>query len=344
MPKREPAPGRRSPTLDVVAGKAGVSRATASRALNGAPNVSADTRRAVLDAAASLDYIPNRAARSLVTRRSDTVAFVVRESGDRFFDDPFFSRILRGAHGLLAEHGKQLVFVVNSDETDTRRFLNFASGGHVDGAVVISAHGKDSLPCDLLALGVPVVLNGRPLAEASGLHYVDADNRGGARAATTWLVQRGCRSIGTVTGPQDMAAGRDRLAGYREAIRAVGEKPNPKAIAEGDFSVAGGFEGMRRLLKLVPDLDGVFVGNDLMSVGAMQAVESVGRRVPEDIAVVGFDDIPIASMTQPPLTTIRQPIEAMGRQMAAMLLDLLRGRSVPQSLVLPTELVRRGSA
>jgi DNA-binding LacI/PurR family transcriptional regulator len=327
-----------------VARRAGVSRATASRVLTGATNVSQHAREAVLEAAAEVSYMPNQAARALVTRRSDTIAFVVSEPEDRFFDDPFFARVLRGAHSVLADQGRQLVFVIKSGDLDTERFLNFASGGHIDGALLVSLHGKDPLPQRLQEMGIPVVLNGRPLTPVPGLRYVDADNRGGARDATAHLLQRGCRVVGTITGPRDMSAGKDRLAGYRDAMRAVGETVDPRLVVEGDFSLAGGFEAMRRLLKSAPSLDAVFAANDLMAVGAIQAAESVGRRVPEDIAVVGFDDVPLAVMAQPPLTTVRQPIEAMGREMATMLLDLLEERSTEQRLVLPTELVRSDSA
>ena len=335
---------RTVPTLEVVARRAGVSRATASRVLTGATNVSEHARVAVLEAAAEVSYAPNRAARSLVTQRSDTIAFVVSEPEDRFFDDPFFARLLRGAHTVLADQGQQLVFVIKSGESDTERFLNFASGGHVDGALLVSLHGKDPLPERLIQLGIPVVLNGRSITPVPGLRYVDADNRGGARAATTFLLQRGCRRVATITGPRDMSAGRDRLSGYRDGLRAVGETIDPQLVVEGDFSLHGGFEAMRRLMRAAPDVDGVFAANDLMAVGAIQAVESVGRKVPDDVAVVGFDDVPLAALAQPPLTTIRQPIEAMGREMATMLLDQLDGRETSPRVVLPTELVRRDSA
>jgi DNA-binding LacI/PurR family transcriptional regulator len=344
VPRQRDVDRRRAPTLEVVANRAGVSRATASRVLTGATNVSPQAREAVLEAAAAVSYMPNLAARALVTRRSDTIAFVVSEPEDRFFDDPFFARSLRGAHAVAAERGQQLVFVVKSGARDMDRFLTFASGGHVDGALLVSLHGRDPLPQRLLELGIPVVLNGRPLIQVDGLPYVDADNRDGARAATAQLLQRGCRVVGTITGPRDMAVGRDRLAGYRDAMRAVGEPVDSRVVVEGDFSLSGGFQAMRRLLKMVPDLDGVFVANDLMAVGAMQAVESVGRRIPGDVAVVGFDDIPLAMMANPPLTTVRQPIEAMGRQMATMLIDRLEGRATEPRVILPTELVRRDSA
>ena len=339
-----PPPARRiAPTLEAVAERAGVSRATASRVLNGATNVSQSAREAVERASAELDYTPNLAARSLVTRRSDSVAFVVSESEDRFFDDPFFAGLLRGAHSVVAEQGIQLVFVIKSSDADARRFINYAAGGHIDGAMLVSLHGDDPLPNRLVSLGIPTVVNGRPLGDWTG-HYVDADNRGGGRMATDVLVERGSRVIATITGPRDMNASRDRLAGFRDSLKAAGIKSDRKAVVEGDYSLQGGFDAMQRLLKAVPNVDGVFVGNDLMGVGAIQALERVGRRVPHDVAIVGFDDVPAAVLSNPPLTTVRQPIELMGQQMARMLIDLIESRPVPAALILPTSLVRRESA
>jgi DNA-binding LacI/PurR family transcriptional regulator len=335
---------RVAPTLEVVAALANVSRATASRVLNGSPRVSPEARESVLQAAAELNYTPNRAARSLVTKRSDSLAFVVTESEDRFFHDPFFLNMLRGAHSVLAARERQLLFVVNSGEQDRTRLINYAAGGHVDGVMLVSLHGGDSLPDRLHSLGIPVVLSGRPLDPDSTVHFVDADNRDGARAATALLINRGCRQIATIAGPRDMTAGRDRVAGYRDALRAVGERPDHKAIVDGDFSMESGFAAMRRLLKNLPDVDGIFAANDLMGIGAVQAIQSMGKRVPDDVAVVGFDDVAVAQLSTPALTTIRQPITEMGGQMAQMLVDLVDGQDVPRSVILPTELVRRASA
>lgn len=331
-------------TLEVVAALANVSRATASRVLNGSPRVSPEAKESVLLAAAELNYTPNRAARSLVTKRSDSVAFVVTESQDRFFHDPFFLHMLRGAHSVLAARERQLLFVVNAGEQDRARLINYAAGGHIDGVMLVSVHGGDSLPDQLHSLGVPVVLSGRPLDSDSPVHFVDADNRDGARVATALLLNRGCRQIATISGPRDMTVGRDRIAGFRDALRAVGERPDQKAIVEGDFSIDSGFQAMRRLLLNLPDVDGVFAANDLMGIGAIQAIQSLGKQVPDDIAVVGFDDVAVAELSTPTLTTIRQPITAMGEQMARLLLDLVDGKDVPKAVILPTNLIRRASA
>lgn len=335
-------PGRA--TLDVVAARAGVSRATASRVLRGASNVSPQAREAVLEAVQELSYTVNRAARSLVTRRSDSVGFLVAESEDRMFSDPYFLSILRGAQAEIAAANLQLVFAVASTPDETAQFRTYAAGGHVDGVLLVSLHGDDALPRALEAVGVPTVLNGRPLGADGDLYCVDSDNRDGGRRATEALVRRGARRIATITGPLDMGAGQDRLAGYQDVLRRSGLANGPELVAEGDFTVEGGGAAMRRLLADAPDLDAVFAASDLMAFGAMQELDRAGRRVPADVAVIGFDDIRPAAFTVPPLSTVRQPIDQLGRTMAAVLLARLRGAEPARMTVLPTELVLRESA
>jgi DNA-binding LacI/PurR family transcriptional regulator len=332
------------PTLEVVAARAGVSRATASRVLRGAHNVSSHARSAVLTAAGELSYVPNLAARALVTKRSDSVAFVVAESEERLFSDPYFVTMLRGAHAEIAAAGRQLVFAVVSSASEVEHFEHYASGGHVDGVLLISLHGDARLPRHLERAGVPTVLNGRPTSASKSLYYVDSDNVAGGRAATETLLARGSRRIATITGPLDMAVGLDRLAGYRDAICAAGRTVPKRYVATGDFSIAGGKAAMQRLLQVNPPIDAVFAASDLTALGAMQAIADHGLAVPGDIAVVGFDDIPEAGRAQPALTTVRQPIDEVGRAMARTLLDRIRGAASRRVTVLPVELVRRQSA
>jgi DNA-binding LacI/PurR family transcriptional regulator len=334
----------RPPTLEVVAARAGVSRATASRVLRGASNVSQEARDAVVQAAHDIGYTPNRAARSLVTRRSDSVAFLVAESEDRLFGDPYFLSMLRGAQIEIAASGLQLLFVIASTAAESEQFKHYAAGGHVDGVLLISLHGDDQLPQALERLGVPTVLNGRPLSDDPSLCYVDSDNVAGGAAATEVLIARGARHIATITGPQDMGVGQDRLAGYVAALRRVGRAPFERLIALGDFTVDGGTRAMHRLLTASPDVDAVFAASDLMAIGAMRAIEESGRRIPDDVAVVGFDDVREASLTAPPLTTVRQPIGDLGRTMAHLLLRRLDGEDPPRAMVLPVEVVHRESA
>jgi DNA-binding LacI/PurR family transcriptional regulator len=343
MADRAPAQRASAPTLESVAAEAGVSRGTASRVLSGSRQVSERARTEVLAAAERLGYVPNLAARALVTRRSDSVAFVVAESEERFFADPFFATVLRGAHTTMSRHGRQVIFVVLASAQDRTRFERFAGGGHIDGALFVSLHGPDRLPSDLAFRGVPVVTMGRPYRPGDPTPYVDADNVGGARLATRAMLERGRKTVTTITGPPDMAPSVDRLDGFRAELAAHGRRATKQDIAVGDFSVASGERAMRHLLERRPDLDGVFAANDLMAVGAMQVLAASGRSVPDDVAVVGFDDVPVAAALRPALTTVRQPLVRMGEEMARVLVDALEGRPVGPPVVLPTELVVRES-
>lgn len=339
------SPGvRHPPTLEEVAARAGVSRATASRVLRGASNVSDQARSSVLDAAAQISYAPNRAARSLVTGRSDSIAFLVAETEDRLFSDPFFLGMLRGAQAVIAGAGLQLVFTVAATEDEHARFLHYAGGGHVDGVLVLSLHGRDRLPQQLEQRTVPTVLSGRPLTGDDELFFVDSDNLGGAAMATRYLIETGRRRIATVTGPLDMCAGQDRLTGYRQAIADAGLPEADTLIGHGRFSIASGQAAMTDLLAADPDIDAVFAASDLTAIGVMRAIEAAGRRVRDDIAVVGFDDIGDAELAHPALTTVRQPIAEMGRTMATRLLQRIAGEQPPLQTVLPVELIRRQTA
>ncbi|HEU4674273.1 MAG TPA: LacI family DNA-binding transcriptional regulator [Candidatus Limnocylindrales bacterium] len=339
LPKR--APGLA--TLEEVARVAGVSRATVSRVVNDSPRVSPDVRQAVERAIESLGYVPNRAARSLVTRRSDSVAVVITEPTGRLFSDPFFPRLLRGISAELAGRDRQLVLVMPESAADERRAAAYLSAGHVDGVLLTSLHGDDALPRELLARGVPVVVGGRPI-HGEQVSYVDVDNRAGGREAVAHLAARGRRTIATIAGPHDMAVGIDRLAGYRDGLTAAGLAADPGLVAEADFTHDGGARAMRSLLDARPDLDAVFAASDAMAAGALSELLAAGRRVPEDVAVVGYDDSPIAAATRPPLTSVRQPIEEMGREMARLLVESIgRGERAIRRVVLATELVTRAS-
>jgi DNA-binding LacI/PurR family transcriptional regulator len=339
------------PTLEQVAALAGVSRATVSRVVNGSPKVSPVVRAQVERAVAKLGYVPNRAARSLVTRRADSVALVVSEPHARFFSEPFFAGMVRGVSAALAETGVQLLLLIAQDLPDRGRLERYVVGGHVDGVLLASLHGDDPLPGTLERAGVPAVLVGRPVpgvrgtAGATPASYVDADNRGGARTAVDHLAGRGRRRIATITGSLDMGVGLDRLEGYRDGLAAAGLAESSGELVEpGDFTEEGGATAMARLLARPGDpVDAVFAASDLMAAGALRALRAAGRRVPEDVAVVGFEDSAVARYAQPPLTTVRQPIEEMGRQATRLLLGQIAGEAGGMHLILDTELVVRSS-
>jgi DNA-binding LacI/PurR family transcriptional regulator len=330
-----------SPTLEQVAALAGVSRATVSRVVNGSPKVLPDTVAAVERAIGELGYIPNRAARALVTRRTDSVALVVPEPDSRVFSDPFFAGILRGVSMTLAPTSSQLVLLIEPAEGDDQRLLRYLRGGHVDGAIIVSHHGRDNVLQELAHLPLPIVFSARPLGVDVPVASVDVDNVAGARTAVEYLLSKGRRKIGTIAGPLDMTAGLDRLTGYQEVAAEAGM---PEAVAYGDFTADGGEQAAVKLFAEYPDLDGLFVASDLMATAALRVLSELGRRVPEDVAVVGFDDSVMATTTTPKLTTVRQPIETLGARLAEIILAKIGGADLTSPEIFSTELIIRGSA
>ncbi len=383
-------------------------RGTVSRVINGSPQVSPEAREAVRKAIAELGYVPNRAARTLVTRRTESVALVVSESEERLFGEPFFAAIVRGVSSALAETGMQLWLAMAQSSAERTLIEPHLTDQHVDGVLLLSLHDDDPLPSILARRGLPTVLGGRPAHMLNGVHselsFVDNDNAGGARAAVEFLLSRGRRCIAAIAGPQDMAVGVARLRGYRAAMRAsmngsaesppsrpappapthaesASSRPAPPArthpesppsrpapparthpesppsrpapparthpetdrlVAYGDFSEASGAAAMERLLHLTPDLDAVFAASDPMAAGALRVLHAHGRRVPADVAVVGFDDSAVARQTRPPLTTVHQAVEGMGSEMVRLLLARIGGGPA-HSTVLDTHLVVRES-
>ena len=333
--ERSRATGR--PTLDQVAERAGVGRGTVSRVVNGSAQVSPGAKAAVEDAIAELGYVPNRAARTLVTQRTDSIALVIFESGERFFAEPFFGRIVQAIASVLVERNLQMVLMISQSAQERERLEGYLTRQHVDGALLLSLHGEDTLLSKLEQRGVATVRAGRPPRAEPGC-FVDADNRGGAREAVEYLRRAGRRRIATITGPMDMAPGLARLDGYRDV---VGEG----IVAHGDFSEESGAAAMAWLLDRHPDIDGVFAASDMMAAGALRAMRERGLSAPDDIAVIGFDDSVIARHTEPPLTSVDQPIAEMGREMVRLLLAKLDGDDEGDAeVVLPTRLVIRESA
>ncbi|MBB5924764.1 LacI family DNA-binding transcriptional regulator [Streptomyces echinatus] len=334
----------RRPTLNAVAARAGVGRGTVSRVINGSPKVSDRSRAAVERAIAELGYVPDRVARSLATRRTDTVALVVPDAENRLFSEPYFSGIIRGVSAGLTGAGMQLLLVLTGDAWERDRLAGYLAAQRVDGVLMMAVHGDDTLPDRLEELAVPTVLAGRR-GDREGLGHVRADNRGGARLAVRHLLAAGRRSVATITGPLDMDVARARLDGYREALREAGLTVEEDLVAQGDFTEEGGRAAMGELLRRRPDLDAVFAASDVMASGAVPALRTAGRRVPGDVALIGFDDSVVARHIDPPLTSVRQPLEEMGRAMAALLLEEIAQRgSGKRGVVLPTELVVRESA
>ena len=334
--------GRRPPpTLETVAAATGFSRATVSRVINGSTRVAPEIRRAVQAAIEQIGYVPNRAARSLVTRKTDSIALVVREAVEFGVADPYLSTVVVAASQSLVGTGMQLAVMMARNDDDHAKLGNYVRGGHVDGVILVSLHDDDPLPGQLARAGVPFVLGCRPWVPLPGTSSVDVDNLGGARAAAEHLLGRGRRRLAMVVGPMDMTSSIDRLDGFRAAVREAGEAP--PTIVYGTYTRESGAEGAREILRRFPEVDGIFAANDLMAAGVLRALRATGRRVPDDVAVIGFDDVELSRHTDPPLTTIHQPIALQARTMVELLLARLEGRPAEDAVVLPIELVIRGT-
>lgn len=339
------------PTLDQVAARAGVARATASRVLNGSAQVSDVSRELVEQAAADLGYVPNVAARSLVTRRTDSIALVAFEPERRVFGDPWFARVIRGVSGVLGPTDLHLWIAFAQSAAERARIAYYLTGDHVDGVLLLSLDHSDPLPRTLAERGLPTVVAGRSLTpNASAAHpfgpdmtsYVDVDDAGGARLAVRHLLATGRRRIAMIAGPQHLGFSVARLRGYREALAQARLPFDPSLVAYGDLSDDSGAIAARRLLEQRPDLDAILAGSDAMAAGALRGLRG-WRSVPDQVAVVGFDNSVLAQHTVPGLTTVDVPAEEMGRQMASLLIDGIAG-APPIGIVLDTHLVRRGSA
>jgi DNA-binding LacI/PurR family transcriptional regulator len=333
---------KRPPTLDEVARRAGVSRSAASRVINNTGNVSRTAREAVEQAVRDLDYVPNPTARALATRQAGAVVLAVSHHDPALFADPFYAQVIAGVSAALEKTDLVLMLALADSAHGRARLENLLRTRRADGAMLMALHGDD--PLDRLAakLDLPVVYGGRPL-QAEPEWYVDADNRGGARAATEHLIGIGRTRLATITGPVDTQVGAERLRGFREAAAVAGIDPVRVHVEHSDFTEEGGATAMRRLLDADPHLDAVFAASDNMAAGALRTLRERRRTVPGDVAVVGFDDHLIARHTSPPLTTVFQPIQQLGREMGRMLLDLIDGQR-PSPLILPTRLVVRESA
>jgi LacI family transcriptional regulator len=336
-------------TIQELAAKSGVSVATVSRALNGSSEVSDATRHRILELAHELDYTPSAAARTLVRRRSHVVG-VILETGPGHPDllHPFFQEVLVGLKHGAGRLGYDLLLFATDEPGNgfggTHSYLRRTGHHGVDGAIVLGFDGRDSEIEKLAESELPCVVVDADLA-GPRTGFVMSENREGAALAVRHLRELGHERIATITGLLATRPGADRLEGYREELASLDLEPREEYVVEGDFYDESGYRGTKQLLELDEPPTAIFAASDLMAAGALRAANELDVRVPEDVAVVGFDDIGLASLIQPQLTTVRQDMHALGEAAANGLARMIETPEAPPARELvPTRLVVRASS
>jgi LacI family transcriptional regulator len=328
-------------TLEDIGRLAGVSRSTVSRVINDQASVSPDVRERVQEVIRRTGYTPNVAARSLVSGRSGVIGLVIPSRVHALFEDPYFSRLIQGISAASNQAGTTLsLFLFQNEEEEAELYPRVVTSRFLDGLILTATRMADPLLARLPTGGFPIVMVGRP--DVEDLSYVDVDNYGGARQAATHLCNLGYRRIGLLGAPVTTTAGVDRLNGFVEGLAACGVALNPSLRVDGDFSEGSGYEAMQELIPRRPEA--VFVASDTMAMGALRALREQGTRIPQDMALMGFDGLPASEHSVPALTTIRQPVTETGVRAVRMLKNLVSGvATAPVVEVLPVELVVRES-
>jgi DNA-binding LacI/PurR family transcriptional regulator len=333
--------------LEDIAKKVGVSRSTVSRVINGKPHVSEATRLKVLATIEQEGFSPNPVARALVTQQSRVIGVVIPQPLRDVFspDEPYyFATLIQGIADTTHQQAyAMLLWLGTSDEEETRFYQRVLHNRMMDGLIIIaSMNSVDFLVEQLVNSSTPFVMIGRPGRYQDQISSVSIDNVNAARQAVQHLYDTGHRRIGTITGDLDNTDARDRLTGYQTALDSLGLPVQPELIAEGRFSYEWGYRCMRQLMQ--HEVDAVFAASDRIALGAADAAREAGYTIPDDIAIIGFDDLPDASQATPTLTTIRQPVLQKSVRAAHLLLNLIEGKTTtPQQVVLPTQLVIRRS-
>jgi LacI family transcriptional regulator len=329
-------------TLEEIAKQAGVSRSTVSRVINNQPNVREDVRQRIRKVIQATGYHPNLAARSLASQRTSLIGLVIPRSVHTFFTDPYFPRLTQGIAQACNQSNYTLsLFLFNTADDERKLFPRLTRKGLVDGIIIQATNAADELFVQLSQAEVPYVVAGRP-TNTGDTSYVDVDNIAGAQNAIRHLIRLGYKRIATIAGPLSTTAGLDRYEGYQRAIQESGMALDERLIVEGDFSEAGGYYAAKQLL--VDQPDAIFIASDMMAVGALRAIREAGLSVPGNLGIVGFDDLPPATMSNPALTTVRQPIRRLGIRLVETLLDIIEnGPFPPRRIIFDTELVIRES-
>jgi LacI family transcriptional regulator len=327
-------------TIRDVAAVAGVSPATVSRVLNGKQDVAADLRQRVLGAVTELGYRRNGPARSLRTRAAMVLGLIISD-----ISNPFFTAVVRGAEDQAQLAGYSLVLANADEDVDKEaRYLEVAAAEQMAGVLLSPASLTRTSIDVLLERSIPVVTIDRRLAGAP-VDSVTVNNHQAARTAAQHLLGQGCRRVGFIAGPVQTTTGASRLAGYRAALRAAGRLLDPSLTAYADFRTEGGYAATRQLLRQRRPPDGLLFANNLMTVGGLRAIAEAGLAIPDDIAVVGFDDAIWATALRPPLTVVAQPTYEIGQTAAKLLLGRVNGESrSPRRVVLEAELIVRASS
>ncbi|MEV4317434.1 LacI family DNA-binding transcriptional regulator [Actinocrispum sp. NPDC049592] len=327
-------------TIAEVARRARVSKATVSRVLNNKGDVDAATAIRVREVIAATGYTPSARAVGLAKGRTQTVGMLVPG-----LTWPWMGDVLQGVADVLEARGYGLLLsTMNRGADSLTQFAKHVSSNAFDGLLLVEPPNSLSYITTLHESGLPVVMID-DRGHHRGFASVATSNREGSAEAAQHLVQLGRRRLAIVTGPAEFGCTRDRTDGFLEALSAAGVHFDPRLQVEGDFTRDGGRACFEQLLALREPIDGVFAQNDLMAVGVLDALRDAGLKAPDDVAVIGFDDIPVAAHTQPSLTTVRQPSREMGEAAARMLLGRLEGEDLPDApQIVPTSLVVRESA
>jgi len=325
-------------TMDRIADEAGVSLTTVSRALNDRPDIHPDTRARILRIAKDLGYTPSAIARSLATQRTHTIGLAVRTHLDAWA-----AQILLQIDNPARDSGYEVFVSMHHAIADREHsVLRAFYSRHVEGMIVVSSVLGEDIPALQESMGLPIVLIS-PLLQSSHKYTVQTSDIRGARSGTEYLIQLGHRRIAHIGAPEWTAPGRDRLQGYRAELEANDIPWDPELVFQGDAHETGGSEGVQALMTLADAPTAILCFNDQTAVGVLHGARQMDLRVPEDLSVVGFDDVPLARYLDPPLTTISQDTEALGGQAIRMLFDLIDGRETQGPVVLDTVLVERMS-
>jgi LacI family transcriptional regulator len=325
--------------IEEIARLSGVSRSTVSRVLNDDPRVHELTRQRVHAVIERFNYQPNLAARRLAGGRTHILGMVIPMGVGRLFADNFLMSLTQNIALACNRFNHSLMMWVADPDYERRTIHQVLSNKFLDGVIVASSLLEDPLLEVLSTESVPFIVIGRHHTQVS---YIDVDNITSSAQVVAYLFRLGYHRIATIAGPHNMIAGEDRLKGYKAGLEQCAIPFDPELVAEGDFTEESGYQAMLRLLAVGPQA--VFAASDSMAFGALRALQERGLRVPDDVAVVGFDDVPAAANAHPPLTTVRQPVQRMGDVAAETLITLIENPNIPlRQIVLPTELVIRAT-